>query len=460
MTTTPCAEVEGALVELLDRRLPRDTERRLRAHAGTCAACGASLARWERSLPALRGLAPPPPTPLALRRMELAIEHGLEASSSPPPWRSLLRWAVPAAAAACALVLVGHHLLRGPGTAADYGHLDVATGEVLLDGRPAGAGARLASGSTLALGGAAQSTFALGRDARARFAGPGQLTLLGDASAVHVQLHGGELGLDLGPRRPREAFTVETKDGRVEVRGTRFSVGFAGERSWVRVDEGRVAAFRAGAATARMVDAGQVFWLAPESLAAPPPPTADEPAETAALEPAGAPLPVACETAAARARRAMRAGQPGRALRLLDEPGQGASSQGSQRCRDEIGYLRAEALRASGRLREAIAAYAKLDRRGAEPAMRQNALFAAAELEERAGRHRAAHRRFEEALAVAPAGGLREEAMARSLLAAWAAREEKAASTAAQRYLEAYPRGRAAARARQILEETQAASPR
>jgi len=131
MTTTPCAEVEGALVELLDRRLPRDTERRLRAHAGTCAACGASLARWERSLPALRGLAPPPPTPLALRRMELAIEHGLEASYSPPPWRSLLRWAVPAAAAACALVPV----FAGPGKARIVGSilLLVALGSACLD---------------------------------------------------------------------------------------------------------------------------------------------------------------------------------------------------------------------------------------------------------------------------------------------------------------------------------------
>lgn len=463
MTTTDCAEVEGLLVEWLDGKLPAETELRLRAHAEGCASCGQSLARWQRALPAVRELAPNPPTPLALRRMELAIERELQATPvTGAAGRGLprFRWAALAAAAACALLLVGHRLLRGHSTAPAYGRLDTATGQVLLGGSPAAAGAELSSGSTLALTTPGESAFDLGRDIRARLGGPGRLTLLGDSAVVRVHLESGELGLALGPRRPGEAFTVETRDGRVEVRGTRFSVGFAGQGSWVRVDEGRVAAFRVGDAAAYPVAAGQTFWLAPESPPAVFPSGPDEPAETAAADLAGSPPAPDCVTATARARRAMRAGQPGRALHLLDEHEGTAGARGSRRCRDEIGYLRAEALRASGRLREAIAAYLRLDRRGAEPAMRQNALFAAGELEERAGRHQAAYRRFEGALAVAPTGGLREEAMARAMQAAWAAREEKTAQDAAQRYLGAYPRGASAARARQILHETAGGSRR
>ena len=461
MTKIQCAEVEGLLVELLDGKLPRESELRLRAHAESCAACGASLARWQHALPAVRGLAPHPPTPLALRRMELAIERELATAPSqaavrrPPRWR----WAVLGAAAACAVVVVGQRLLRDHPPAATYGRL-AAPGQVLLNGRPATAGAELASGSTIALTVAGESALDLGRDIRAKLSGPGRLTLLGDPRAVRVHLESGEIGLALGPRQPGESFAVETRHGRVEVRGTRFSVGFAGQGAWVRVDQGRVAAFRAGDPAAHPVDAGQTFWLAPEIAAPASPPDLDQPAEAAEDERAGSAPAVDCGTATARARRAMRAGQPGRALTLLDEHGPAPGMQGSQRCRDEMGYLRAEALRASGRLREAIAAYLKLDRRGAEPAMRQNALFAAGELEERAGRPQAAYRRFEGALAVAPTGGLREEAMARAMQAAWAAHCGKAAVVAAQRYLEAYPGGASAPGAQQILHETAGGSRR
>jgi tetratricopeptide (TPR) repeat protein len=197
------------------------------------------------------------------------------------------------------------------------------------------------------------------------------------------------------------------------------------------------------------VGAGETFWLAP----------AQAPSGLATVrpsEPQAAPdeTPSSpgtnCQTATAQARRAMRASQPLRALELLDEADE---SQAGRRCRDEIGYLRAEALRTAGRLREAIVAYRRLDRRGAEPAMRQNALFAAGELEERSGHHAAAYRRFEDALAVAPAGGLREEAMARAMQSAWAGRDQAQALSAAQRYLREYPAGTSAGRARAIVRE-------
>jgi tetratricopeptide (TPR) repeat protein len=465
MTTTDCRELEGQLVDLLDGKLPPAVELRMHAHAESCASCRASLSRWQRALPALRQLEPAPPAPLALRRMELAIARELEAQPATgsgghqrlAPLR--LRWALLGAAAIGALVLVGTRFFGQSPARPVYGRLETMSGQVLVDGKALPAGAELGPPANLALPGPGQLTFSLGRQAKAELRGPGQLTLQGDARAVRVRLQSGELALALGRRQPDESFTVETRHGRVEVRGTRFAVGFAGQGAWVRVDEGLVAAFRAGESEAHAVGAGETFWLA---AASPPAPPADQapsavPQERPVALEVDAPQPPAaadCETATARARRAMRAGQPLRALHLLDDRGQVDTTQASQRCRDEIGYLRAEALRAAGRLRDAIAAYVRLDRHGAEPAMRQNALFAAGELEERLGRHAAAYQRFESALAVAPSGGLREEAMAGAMHAAWAARDAKLARPAAERYLGVYANGSAAHRARQILLDT------
>lgn len=457
MTTTECTELEASLVDLLDGKLAPQTALRLRVHADGCTACAISMGKWQRALPAMRKLAPSPPTPLALRRMELAIARGLEAEV-PPRSRFRLprfRWSfVAVAACACAALVAGYRWL--PDADDGYGRLEAyEPGGLLIDGQAVGSKAVLASGSRLTVAGPHPIAMRLGREIAARLDGPGQLVLAGDARAVRVVLDSGELGIELSSRQAGESFAVETRHGRVEVRGTRFSVGFAGQGAWVRVTQGRVAVFRAGDAVPHPVEAGQTFWLAPESPPAPPSLAPVEPASVPDTAASGAAPPSDCGTVAARARRAMRAGQPARALSLLSEGAPaGAGLQGSQRCRDEIGYLHAEALRASGRVREAIAAYLRLDRRGAEPAMRQNALFAAGELEERAGRQRAAYQRFEGALVVAPAGGLREEAMAGAVRTAFAAGDGKRARAAALRYLAAYPDGASAARARQIVEET------
>jgi tetratricopeptide (TPR) repeat protein len=120
-------------------------------------------------------------------------------------------------------------------------------------------------------------------------------------------------------------------------------------------------------------------------------------------------------------------------------------------CRDELGYLRAESLRVAGRLDEAIAAYHRLNNRSAPPAMRQNALFAAAQLELRMGRPKVALRDFESALAVFPKGVLREDAMAAALDAALAAGAILQAENVAQRYLSAFPNGAAKEKAQAIL---------
>jgi tetratricopeptide (TPR) repeat protein len=151
----------------------------------------------------------------------------------------------------------------------------------------------------------------------------------------------------------------------------------------------------------------------------------------------------------------MRAGDAARALRLVE----GAmaarldcvdTSAGASSCHDELRYLRAEALREDGRFDAAVAAYKALDHRGAPAAMRQNAFYAAAQLEQRLGRPTAARADFERALAAAPAGALREEALLGALDSATAAGEAGRASELARRYLEAFPAGLGATRARAL----------
>ena len=119
-------------------------------------------------------------------------------------------------------------------------------------------------------------------------------------------------------------------------------------------------------------------------------------------------------------------------------------------CADELGYLRAEALRLSGRLDAAVSAYKALDRRGAPAPMRQNALYAAAQLEQRQGRAERARADYERALAAAPAGALREEALLGALESAAAGGDGAGAAALARRYLEAFPGGIGAATARRL----------
>jgi outer membrane protein assembly factor BamD (BamD/ComL family) len=118
---------------------------------------------------------------------------------------------------------------------------------------------------------------------------------------------------------------------------------------------------------------------------------------------------------------------------------------------DELGYLRAEALRQAGRTEAAVAAYRSLNRPGATRAMRQNALYAAGLLEHNLGRDAEARQSFKQALAANPGGALAEEAMAGLMDLANPGSAE--ARKAAERYLARYPHGLAAARARRILSE-------
>jgi tetratricopeptide (TPR) repeat protein len=152
----------------------------------------------------------------------------------------------------------------------------------------------------------------------------------------------------------------------------------------------------------------------------------------------------------------MRSGDAARALRLIAAGSHDARDPDPTcassliACEDELRYLRAEAFRQEGALDEAVAAYHQLARRVAPAAMRQNALYAAAQIEQRQGQKVQAHRDYERALGAAPEGALREEALAGSMESAAALGEAPRARQLARRYLETYPGGLRVGTARRL----------
>ena len=350
--------------------------------------------------------------------------------------------------------------------------------------------ARWRAGAGWCLAAQGRAELALGRAARVRFSGPTQVVLGGTARAIAVRLEGGTIDAEVAHRSAGETFAVTTRDLRVEVRGTRFSVGAKASEStsgssagsslgsWVRVDEGRVEVALSDGHR-QLVSAGETLvWPPPAApapaLSPPPPSTMSSSTSSSASAPprAGEPMPReltascaearrSCEATARAARDSMRAGDHPEALRLLaasardrhhGRAGVGCGGASVADCEDELGYLRAEALRGAGRIDAAIAAYHGLDRRRAPPAMRQNALYAAAELEARRGRAARARTDYERALAAAPRGALGAESLLGAAESARSAGDGTAAVSLARRYLDEFPVGLGAARARRIVD--------
>jgi tetratricopeptide (TPR) repeat protein len=152
----------------------------------------------------------------------------------------------------------------------------------------------------------------------------------------------------------------------------------------------------------------------------------------------------------------MRSGDAAHALRLIAAGGHDARTPDSTcassltACEDELRYLRAEAFRQQGELDDAVAAYHQLDRHGAPAAMRQNALYAAAQIEQRQGHKVRAHSDYEKALGAAPEGALREEALVGSMESAAALGDTARARQLARRYLATFPSGLRVATARRL----------
>jgi ferric-dicitrate binding protein FerR (iron transport regulator) len=467
-----CREVEARLVDAIDGRLDAAASVRLHAHIESCAGCRERAALWRGLTPALRALEPEPPAAMATRRMQLEIERQLARAVVSPRrrWRRL--WA-PAALGLCgaaAAALLWLHQPVGSRDDAARGFATVArvSGAITVGGRALEPSATVPVGSTLALADAAEADLAMDRGTVVHLTGPARVALAGTAGAVTVRLDEGVLTAAVAHRRTGETFAVVTPDARVEVRGTRFSVVRGREGSTVQVDEGRVFVQFAGGRT-RFVSAGES--AASFEPAEQPPPPRSEPAATldpaAVLEapgraPACAGAMRACRETTGAARASMREGEPGRALRILSERGRTAAELEGRcggddlaACQDELRYLHAEALNQAGRLDDAISAYHALDRRSAPPAMRQNALYAAAQIERRRGHARAARADYERALDAAPHGALREETLIGAMETAQASGDPGRAGALARRYLGEFPNGIGAPTARRL-----ASSPR
>jgi predicted anti-sigma-YlaC factor YlaD len=458
-----CFETEAELVDLLDGRLDAAGEVRVFVHLETCADCRGRADAWGRLVPLMRRLVSPPPSPLRARRMEVEIERLLveEAPRLGSPAARGLRWAGPSVAVAAAIVIVALRLAGGNGSAlrADITFVDgiARSGVGVLR-----AGTSLEGNAELVVEERGVVVLSVA-GASLKVEGAARLALAGQAQHVGLRLDEGTLTAAVAHRTPNATFVVATRDGRVEVRGTRFVVHADAAGSDVAVQEGRVAVFTRGGAE-RRVDAGGRIALGPAGFMAPATslaaPLVTAPAVEAEAATPSRPCGVTgpgCKAAAREVRAAMRAGQVARALRLIEQAMPTASgacddvSQGASSCHDELRYLRAEALRQDGRLDASIAAYKALDHRAAPAATRQNAFYAAAQLEQRLGRFTSARADFERAFAAAPAGALREEALLGEMESAVGAGDAPGAEELARRYLAAFPSGLGAPRARAAI---------
>ena len=483
MTAPNCAEVESRLIDALDGRLDAATSVRFHAHLETCAGCRDRAALWRALTPRLREAEPPPPDAMAIRRMQLEVERRLAGPALlERPGRVTAALAARArrarliaitstvgVALAAALLALWIRPPRWPGHDAvvAYAGLTGGRGPVTLAGRAVGGAeaTRVAVGALLVLGGDGEADLTLDRGATVRVGGPARLTFEGTAADVAIRLDDGRVQVQVAHRRSDETFAVVTRDLRVEVRGTRFAVTATPHGSRVEVTEGRVAV-RFPDGRSLLVPAGETFDSASpprEDRGAPDDAAVVAPVAPAveAAPPASAPsclAPVhACRITAQATRDSMRQGDVPRALRLVVE-GEREAREVAPRCgaaigacRDELGYLRAEALNQAGRAGDAGTAFHALDRRGAPAAMRQNALYAAAQIERQRGQSAAARADYERALDAAPRGALGEEALAGAMESAHAAAQEHRARSLAARYLRSFPGGLAAETARRLV---------
>jgi ferric-dicitrate binding protein FerR (iron transport regulator) len=455
-----CFATEAELVSMLDGRLDAAHELAVHAHLESCADCRRRAAIWGRLAPVMRRLAPEPPGPLRARRMEVEIERQL--AQLPAPRRApgpAVAWAgLAVAAAAAGIVLVAR--LRGgearlPETTSRLtAQVTSIAGAARTGAGALRAGAAIAADQPIDVEAGGVATLALA-DASVTIEGPARLTVAGDVGHVALGLDRGTLTASVAHRAPGATFAVTTHEARVEIRGTRFIVEASAVRSTVAVQEGRVAVF-AGDGSERSVAAGERVALeGTRFVDERPAPAVEAPPSVEAAPRPCEPSGPSCEVTARQARASMRAGDAARALRLVESAMAARldcsdASAGTSSCHDELRYLRAEALRQDGRFDAAVTAYKALDHRAAPAAMRQNAFYAAAQLEQRLGRLTAARADFERALAAAPAGALREEALMGAMDSAAAAGETGHAAELAARYLEDFPAGLGAARARAL----------
>jgi TolA-binding protein len=459
VTGMSCREVESRLVDAIDERLDPAASVRLHGHLESCAHCRERAALWRGLAPGMRQATPAPPAAMAARRMQIAVERRLAEAMAPPRAR---RWAPVWIGSATLVVATAALALWFRPAAPPAGWVVAELQGALAAGEHAlSRAAPIPTGSVVALAAGGQATLRLG-GATLSVEGPTRLVLGGDGRQVSIRLLDGKLQAAVSHRQADESFAVVTRELRVEVRGTRFTVTAGAGGSRVSVEEGRVAVSFADGQT-RLLSAGESAASAEiEAADETPPAPADLPAQPTPGPPQQGrasgcgDAARTCQSTARTARASMRDGDPTRALRLVADASDASESHPAcgaplAACRDELRYLRAEALSQAGRLDDAIGAFQALDRRGAPAAMRQNALYAAARIEMRQARVAAARADFERALAAAPRGALREEAMAGAMTSGETLGDKPRARELARRYLDEFPGGLAAADARRLL---------
>ena len=452
-----CADVESRFVDVVDGRLDPADSVRFHSHIEGCAACRERAALWGALAPRLRAAEPPGPDAMATRRMQVEIERRLAGAVAATPARHWRPWWAPAFGLVAAAVVVAVWIrVAGPARAPLVGYAAFRTlsGDVRIGDQPSQAAARVPVGAPIALSAGAVVELALDGGAALRVEGPARLTLDGSAHDVAVRLGDGKLGAQVAHRQPGETFAVITRDMRVEVRGTAFSVAATDAGSRVAVSEGQVAVLLPDGRT-NLVSAGSAFDSSDaddddEATAPAPAPAATD----GDRSPGCADVARSCQTTARAVRASMRAGESERALRLLADArrarsGDASCGSSAGACDDELRYLHAEALNQAGRFDEAVASYRALDRKGAPAAMRQNALYAAAQIERRQGHLTSAAADFERAAAAH--GALHEEALVGAMESARAAGDAPRARALAARYLEEFPRGLGAPAARKLV---------
>jgi hypothetical protein len=447
-----CKKTQALLFEKIDGRVDPALRAEMDAHVAICPHCKQTMVAWASALPRLRSLSTDEISAVSVRRMENEILRQLHGTAAPRS-RPTLWFAL--AAGLVVAIGVGMISLRST-TSQPLARIQTMWGRVTLSGVAMTKGAAMGPGGVLEIDAEGEAAFLVGRGAEVRLVGPGRVLFDGTTQNPRLRLDSGRIFVQLAHRRADESFHVTTAHGRVEVKGTRFVVGYGVQGSYVHVDDGEVAAFRRGSPEPFAVKAGATFLLKAEIPPEQSPLPAMDPAPPS--EPRNCPKST-CGEEGSRARKAMRTGNPLRAIEVVDEAlDKAADCAPTSRCLDELGYLRAEALRQAGRLDAAVAAFKSLNRAGATRAMRQNALYAAAQLERRQGRVDDARQSLERAYAANPDGALSEEALAGlfDLLEATGGD----ARAAAERYLSRFPQGAVAARARRILSGSSPVRPR
>lgn len=269
---------------------------------------------------------------------------------------------------------------------------------------------------------------------------PGSRVDLGErsASAVRLELRRGRIACDVTHREGR-SFVVAADGVEVRVVGTRFSVstehGRDGNRVEVRVERGVVEVRPAGGEHAERVAAGQSWsretkvGAVPSAVPADAPPAheispapalADTPADEATSTKAE--LPRAASTAAGRTHA---------------DSAKSSEASGSRALLEE-----ARELWRSGKVQAAADAYQRLVRDYPSDARAGLAAFELGRLRmDRLGDMAGAARALEQAVALAPGSGFREDALARLVTASAAAHDLGGCSRARARYLAEFPHG-------------------